>query len=61
MLKGPTGCGKTRSVEYMAAKLGRKLITVACNEDTTATDLLGRHLLIGGDSVDRRPGDTRRA
>ncbi len=50
MLKGPTGCGKTRFVEYMAAKLGRKLITVACNEDTTATDLLGRHLLIGGET-----------
>jgi len=50
MLKGPTGCGKTRFVEYMAVKLGRKLITVACNEDTTATDLLGRHLLIGGET-----------
>ena len=50
MLKGPTGCGKTRFVEYMAAKLGRKLITVSCNEDTTATDLLGRHLLIGGET-----------
>lgn len=50
MLKGPTGCGKTRFVEYMAAKLGRKLVTVACNEDTTATDLLGRHLLIGGET-----------
>ena len=50
MLKGPTGCGKTRFVEYMSAKLGRKLITVACNEDTTATDLLGRHLLIGGET-----------
>lgn len=51
MLKGPTGCGKTRFVEYMAARLNRPLITVACNEDTTATDLLGRHLLIGGDTV----------
>lgn len=51
MLKGPTGCGKTRFVEHMAAKLGRPLITVACNEDTTATDLLGRHLLIGGETV----------
>lgn len=50
LLKGPTGCGKTRFVEYMAAKLGRPLITVACNEDTTATDLLGRHLLIGGET-----------
>lgn len=50
MLKGPTGCGKTRFVEYMAAKLSRPLITVSCNEDTTATDLLGRHLLIGGET-----------
>lgn len=51
MLKGPTGCGKTRFVEHMAARLGRELITVSCNEDTSATDLLGRHLLIGGDTV----------
>jgi nitric oxide reductase NorQ protein len=51
MLKGPTGCGKTRFIEYMAAKLGRPLITVSCNEDTTATDLLGRHLFQGGDTV----------
>jgi nitric oxide reductase NorQ protein len=51
MLKGPTGCGKTRFVEHMAAKLGRELITVSCNEDTSATDLLGRHLLQGGDTV----------
>lgn len=50
LLKGPTGCGKTRFVEFMAAKLGRPLVTVACNEDTTATDLLGRHLLIGGET-----------
>ena len=45
MLKGPTGCGKSRFVEYMAWKLGRPLITVACNEDMTASDLLGRYLL----------------
>lgn len=51
LLKGPTGCGKTRFVEYMADQLGRELITVACNEDTSATDLLGRHLLKGGDTV----------
>ena len=42
MLKGPTGCGKSRFVEYMAWKLGRPLITVACNEDMTASDLVGR-------------------
>ncbi|WP_342616644.1 CbbQ/NirQ/NorQ/GpvN family protein [Rhodoferax sp. GW822-FHT02A01] len=45
MLKGPTGCGKSRFVEYMAWKLGKPLITVACNEDMTASDLLGRYLL----------------
>jgi len=45
MLKGPTGCGKSRFVEYMAWKLGRPLITVACNEDMTASDLIGRFLL----------------
>ena len=45
MLKGPTGCGKTRFVEYMAWKLGKPLITVACHEDMTASDLVGRFLL----------------
>jgi nitric oxide reductase NorQ protein len=45
MLKGPTGCGKTRFVEYMAWKLRKPLITVACNEDMTASDLVGRFLL----------------
>jgi nitric oxide reductase NorQ protein len=45
MLKGPTGCGKSRFVEYMAWKLKRPLISVACNEDMTASDLLGRYLL----------------
>lgn len=45
LLKGPTGCGKTRFVEYMAWKLGRPLITVACHEDLTAADLVGRFLL----------------
>jgi len=45
MLKGPTGCGKSRFVEYMAWKLGRPLVTVACNEDMTAADLVGRYLL----------------
>ncbi len=45
MLKGPTGCGKTRFMEYMAWKLGKPLITVACNEDMTAADLTGRFLL----------------
>lgn len=50
MVKGPTGCGKTRYIEFMAEKLERELVTVSCNEDTSATDLLGRHLLMGGDT-----------
>ena len=45
MLKGPTGCGKTRFVEYMAWKLGRPLITVSCHDDLTANDLVGRFLI----------------
>ena len=45
MIKGPTGCGKSRFVEYMAWRLGKPLITVACNEDMTASDLVGRYLL----------------
>lgn len=45
MVKGPTGCGKSRFVEYMAWKLGKPFITVACNEDMTASDLVGRYLL----------------
>lgn len=45
ILKGPTGCGKTRFVEYMAWKLQRPLVTVACNEDMTSSDLVGRYLL----------------
>jgi nitric oxide reductase NorQ protein len=51
MLKGPTGCGKTRFVEYMAWRLGRPLITVACHEDLSATDLVGRFLLEGDETV----------
>jgi nitric oxide reductase NorQ protein len=48
MLKGPTGCGKTRFVEHMAYQLGLPLVTVACHEDLTAGDLVGRYLLDGG-------------
>ena len=51
MLKGPTGCGKTRFVEHMAARLERPLITVPCHDDTSAADLLGRWLVRGGDTV----------
>jgi nitric oxide reductase NorQ protein len=45
LIKGPTGCGKSRFVEYMAWKLQKPLISVACNEDMTASDLVGRFLL----------------
>ncbi len=51
LLKGPTGCGKTRFVEAMAHDLGRPLVTVACHEDLTAADLVGRFLLQGGETV----------
>jgi nitric oxide reductase NorQ protein len=51
LLKGPTGCGKTRFVEHMAWRLGRPLTTVACHEDLTATDLVGRYLLSGEETV----------
>lgn len=51
LLKGPTGCGKSRFVRYMAEKLGRPLITVACQEDLAAADLTGRFLLEGGATV----------
>jgi nitric oxide reductase NorQ protein len=51
MLKGPTGCGKTRFVEYMAYTLNRPLITVACHEDLSATDLVGRFLLEGNETI----------
>ena len=48
LIKGPTGCGKTRFVSYMAAKLGLPLYTVACHDDLTAADLVGRHLIGDG-------------
>jgi nitric oxide reductase NorQ protein len=51
LLKGPTGCGKTRFVSHMAARLGRKLYTVACHDDLSAADLIGRYLLKGGETV----------
>ncbi len=51
MLKGPTGCGKTRFVEYMAWRLKRPLITVACHEDLFASDLIGRYLLMQDETV----------
>jgi nitric oxide reductase NorQ protein len=51
MLKGPTGCGKTRFLEYMAHRLGRPLVTVSCHEDLTSSDLVGRFLLEGAETV----------
>lgn len=51
MLKGPTGCGKTRFVQHMAWKLGRPLITVACHDDLSASDLTGRYLIHAGETV----------
>ncbi len=51
ILKGPTGCGKTRFVEYMAYRLARPLITVACHEDLFASDLIGRYLLKNDETV----------
>ncbi len=50
MVKGPTGSGKSRFIEAMAYDLGRELITVACHDDTSATDLMGRYLIEGGDT-----------
>jgi nitric oxide reductase NorQ protein len=51
MLKGPTGCGKTRFLEHMAFQLNRPLVTVSCHEDLTSSDLVGRFLLEGAETV----------
>ncbi len=51
LLKGPTGCGKTRFMEYMAWRLRRPLITVSCHDDLTASDLVGRYLVRGGETL----------
>jgi nitric oxide reductase NorQ protein len=51
MLKGPTGCGKTRFLEFMAFQLRRPLVTVSCHEDLTSSDLVGRFLLEGAETV----------
>jgi nitric oxide reductase NorQ protein len=51
LIKGPTGTGKTRFVEYMAHKMGVPLITVACHEETSSTDLTGRYILKGTETV----------
>ncbi len=51
LLKGPTGCGKTRFMEYMSWYLQRPMITVSCHDDLTASDLVGRYLVKGGETV----------
>lgn len=51
LLKGPTGTGKSRFVEYMADKMGKTLYTVACHEETSATDLIGRYIIKGAETV----------
>ena len=51
LIKGPTGCGKTRFISHMAARLNLPLHTVACHDDLTAADLVGRHLISDGQTV----------
>jgi nitric oxide reductase NorQ protein len=51
MLKGPTGCGKTRFLEHMAWRLNRELVTIACHDDLSASDLVGRYLVRGSETV----------
>lgn len=51
LLKGPTGTGKSRFIEYMAAKLNKELITVSCHEETSATDLIGRFIIKGSETI----------
>lgn len=51
LLKGPTGCGKTRFMQHMAWRLRRPLITVSCHDDLTATDLIGRYLITANETV----------
>lgn len=60
LIKGPTGCGKTRFVQHMADRLGRKLYTVACHDDLTTADLVGRHL-IGSEGTYWQDGPLTRA
>ena len=51
LLKGPTGTGKSRFVEYMAHKLDKKLITISCHEETSSTDLIGRYIIKGAETI----------
>lgn len=61
LLKGPTGCGKTRLVEHMAARLGRTLISVSCHDETSAVDLVGRYLIGHGGETFWQDGPVSRA
>jgi nitric oxide reductase NorQ protein len=61
LLKGPTGCGKTRLVEHMAARLGRPLISVACHDETSAVDLVGRYLIHASGETRWQDGPVSRA
>lgn len=51
LLKGPTGTGKSRFIEFMAHKLGKKLITISCHEETSSTDLIGRFIIKGAETI----------
>lgn len=51
LLKGPTGCGKTRYMQYLAWRLGRPLITVSCHDDLSTSDLVGRYLVKGDETI----------
>ena len=51
LLKGPTGTGKSRFIEYMAHQLEKKLITIACHEETSSTDLIGRYIIKGAETI----------
>jgi len=51
LLKGPTGTGKSRFIEFMAYKLDKKLITISCHEETSSTDLIGRYIIKGAETV----------
>ncbi len=51
LLKGPTGCGKTRFMQFLAWKLGRPLVTVSCHDDLSTSDLVGRYLIRAGEAV----------
>jgi len=51
LLKGPTGTGKSRFIEFMSSKLDKKLLTIACHEETSATDLIGRFIIKGSEAI----------